>query len=95
MSLVKAISNANNKMHVVLSTTITTKESDEMIKTLKEEESYCDKINATIMVEITKTNWEKPSWMKYRYKISNITSNDSVSLEIKAKACQQEKKIQR
>jgi hypothetical protein len=30
--------------------------------------------------------------MKYRYKISNITSNDSVSLEIKAKACQQEKK---
>jgi hypothetical protein len=44
------------------------------------------------MVEITKTNWEKPSWMKYRYKISNITSNDSVSLEIKAKACQQEKK---
>jgi uncharacterized protein Yka (UPF0111/DUF47 family) len=61
MSLVKAISNANNKMHVVLSTTITTKESDEMIKTLKEEESYCDKINATIMVEITKINWEKPS----------------------------------
>jgi hypothetical protein len=30
--------------------------------------------------------------MKYRYKISNITSNDSVSLEIKAKVCQQEKK---
>ena len=61
ISLAKAISDEDDKMYVVLSTTITTKESDEMIKTLKEEESYCDKINATIMVEITKTNWEKPS----------------------------------
>ena len=59
MSLVKAISNANNKMHVVLSTTITTKNSDEMIKTIKEEHSCCDKIKATIMVKITKTSLEE------------------------------------
>jgi hypothetical protein len=30
--------------------------------------------------------------MKSHYKVSNITSNDSVSLEIEAKTCQQVKK---
>jgi hypothetical protein len=30
--------------------------------------------------------------MKSRYKVTNITTNDSVSLENKVKACQQERK---
>jgi gamma-glutamylcysteine synthetase len=59
MSLAKAISEEDDKMHVVLSTTITTKNSDEMIKTIKEEHSCCDKIKATIMVKITKTSLEE------------------------------------
>jgi len=56
MSLAKAISDKDNKMLVVLSTTLTTEESDEMIKIMKGKDSFCYKINATTMVEITKTN---------------------------------------
>jgi hypothetical protein len=59
MLLAKAINDEYDKIHVVLSTTITTKESDKMIKTIKEELSCCDKIKATIMVKITKTNLEE------------------------------------
>jgi hypothetical protein len=59
MSFAKAISDEDDKMHVVLSTTITSKESDEMIKTIKEEDSCCDKIKATVMVKITKTSLEE------------------------------------
>jgi hypothetical protein len=59
MSLAKAISDEDDKMYVLLSTTITTKESDKMIKTIKEEHSCCDKIKATIIVKITKTSLEE------------------------------------
>jgi len=59
MSLAKAINDEDDKTHVVLSTTITAKESDEMIKTIKEEHSCCDKIKTIIFVKITKTNLEE------------------------------------
>jgi hypothetical protein len=66
-----------------------------MIKTIKEEHSCCDKIKATIMVKIKKPAQKKLNWMKNCYKVSNITSNDSVSLEIEAKTCSTRKKNQR
>ena len=56
MSLAKTISDEDNKMLVVLSTTLTTEESDEMINIMKGKDSFCYKIKATTMVEITKTN---------------------------------------
>jgi len=59
ISLAKAINDEDDKTHAVLSTTITAKELDEMIKTIKEEHSYCDMIKATIFVKITKTSLEE------------------------------------
>jgi hypothetical protein len=56
MSLAKVISDEDNKMLMVLSTTLTTEESDEMIKIIKGKDSFCYKIKATTMIEITKTN---------------------------------------
>uniref|UniRef100_A0A2K2C891 Titin-like n=1 Tax=Populus trichocarpa TaxID=3694 RepID=A0A2K2C891_POPTR len=91
MSLAKAINDEDNEMPAVLSTTKPAEESDEMIKIIKEEDSCCDKIKATTMVEIAKTSLEEAQLDEKPVQVSNITSNDSVSLEIEAEACQQEK----
>nr|XP_034918090.1 microtubule-associated protein futsch isoform X4 [Populus alba] len=91
MSLAKAINDEDNEMPAVLSTTKTAEESDEMIKIIKEEDSCCDKIKATTMVEIAKTSLEEAQLDEKPVQVSNITSNDAVSLEIEAEACQQEK----
>ncbi|XP_061973263.1 uncharacterized protein LOC133695320 isoform X4 [Populus nigra] len=91
MSLAKAINDEDNVMPAVLSTTKPAEESDEMIKIIKEEDSCCDKIKATTMVEIAKTSLEEAQLDEKPVQVSNITSNDSVSLEIEAEACQQEK----
>jgi uncharacterized protein YajQ (UPF0234 family) len=45
-----------------ITSTITTKQSDEMIKIIKDEDSFCDNIKATIMVKITKTSLEE-AWL--------------------------------
>ncbi|XP_052312040.1 uncharacterized protein LOC7487873 isoform X20 [Populus trichocarpa] len=91
MSLAKAINDEDNEMPAVLSTTKPAEGSDEMIKIIKEEDSCCDKIKATTMVEIAKTSLEEAQLDEKPVQVSNITSNDSVSLEIEAEACQQEK----
>ncbi|XP_011005146.1 PREDICTED: microtubule-associated protein futsch-like [Populus euphratica] len=91
MSLGKAINDEDNGMTAVLSTTKPAEESNEMIKIIKEEDSCCDKIKATTMVEITKTSLEEAQLDEKPVQVSNITSNDGVSLEIEAEACQQEK----
>jgi hypothetical protein len=89
-SLAKAINDEDNEMPAVLSTTKPAEESDEMIKIIKEEDS-CDKMKATTMVDIAKTSLEEAQLDEKPVHVSNITSNDSVSLEIEAEACQQEK----
>ncbi|KAJ6965699.1 titin [Populus alba x Populus x berolinensis] len=91
MSLAKAINDEDNEMPAVLSTTKTDEESDEMIKIIKEEDSCCDEIKATTMVEIAKTSLEEAQLDEKPVQVSNITSDDAVSLEIEAEACQQEK----
>ncbi|KAI5604719.1 hypothetical protein BDE02_01G307300 [Populus trichocarpa] len=91
MSLAKAINDEDNEMPAVLSTTKPAEGSDEMIKIIKEEDSCCDKIKATTMVEIAKTSLEEAQLDEKPVQVSNITLNDSVSLEIEAEACQQEK----
>lgn len=91
MSLAKAINDEDNEMPAVLSTTKTAEESDETIKIIKEEDSCCDKIKATTMVEIAKTSLEEAQLDEKPVQVCNITSNDTVSLEIEAEACQQEK----
>ncbi|KAJ6949484.1 titin [Populus alba x Populus x berolinensis] len=91
MSLAKAINDEDNEMPAVLSTTKTAEELDEMVKIIKEEDSCRDKIKATTMVEIAKTSLEEAQLDEKPVQVSNITSNDTVSLEIEAEACQQEK----
>ncbi|KAB5521061.1 hypothetical protein DKX38_025380 [Salix brachista] len=91
MSLAKAINDEDNEMPAVLSTTTPAKELDEMIKVIKEEDNCRDKIKATAMVEITETSLEEAQLDEKPVQVSNITSNDSVSLEIEAEACQEEK----
>ncbi|KAG5254523.1 microtubule-associated protein [Salix suchowensis] len=81
----------DNEMTGVLSTTTPAEELDEMIKVIKEEDNCRDKIKATAMVEITETSLEEAQLDEKPVQVSNITSNDSVSLEIEAEACQEEK----
>ncbi|KAG5254529.1 titin [Salix suchowensis] len=106
MSLAKAITDEDNEMLAVLSTTTPAEDNemtgvlstttpaeelDEMIKVIKEEDNCRDKIKATAMVEITETSLEEAQLDEKPVQVSNITSNDSVSLEIEAEACQEEK----
>ncbi|KAJ6314696.1 hypothetical protein OIU78_018222, partial [Salix suchowensis] len=106
MSLAKAITDEDNEMLAVLSTTTPAEDNemtgvlstttpaeelDEMINVIKEEDNCRDKIKATAMIEITETNLEEAQLDEKLVQVSNITSNDSVSLEIEAEACQEEK----
>jgi hypothetical protein len=68
MSLAKAINDEDNEMPAVLSTTKPAEGSDEMIKIIKEEDSCCDKIKATTMVEIAKTSLEEAQLDEKPYK---------------------------
>ncbi|CAK7328117.1 unnamed protein product [Dovyalis caffra] len=91
MTVAEAIEDEDNEMPAVLSTCTPTEESEEIIKTMEEEDKCCDDIKTTTMVEITKDSLEEDQLDEKTVQVSNITSNDSISHTIEAEACQQEK----